>query len=70
MCLSVLVSRNQQEIVIVRYAKGMARESLVCVSVCGVKVIAAFIFIFIALIQSEKSCHSMANMGISMGISK
>ena len=32
----LLVSRNQEDRVMVRFAKGRARESLVCVSVCGV----------------------------------
>ena len=35
----LLVSRNQEDRVMARFAKWRARESFVCVSVCGAKVI-------------------------------
>ena len=39
-CFEVfLVSKNQEDKVMVRFAKLRARESFVCISVCGVKVI-------------------------------
>jgi hypothetical protein len=33
----LLVSRNQEDIIMVRFAKCWSRECFVCVSVCGVK---------------------------------
>ena len=39
----LLVNRNQENRVMFRFSKGRERESLVCISVCGVKVIKSFV---------------------------